>query len=457
MYFTPEKVEKLESHQVFIFGSNANGNHAGGAASLAVEKFGAIEGQAEGLQGQSYGFITLDKKMKKVPLKTIKEQFDKLFKLAKEYPGKEFILTKVGCGIAGFSEEQIKKCFDIKQVPTNVVMPVKWKPIKAYKAFNLDMTCKDMKYKIGETYSYNGTPIICQQGLHFCFQGYNVYNYYSRNQSIVCEVEVLGDIDMEYGGDKGCTNKLKVIRQLTNEEKGFNTGDMNTGYMNTGDMNTGYMNTGDRNTGDMNTGDMNTGYMNTGDRNTGYMNTGDRNTGYMNTGYMNTGDRNTGDMNTGYMNTGDMNTGDRNTGDMNTGYRNTGYMNTGDRNTGDMNTGNWNKGNRHSGFLNTGEAPTYIFNKIYKGSINNIEFPYFFNFETTEWIYASSMTEQEKKDHPSYITAEGYLKTIPTQEAWRKAWDNATQEDKRKVLKLPNFNNKIFKEISGIDVKKELG
>lgn len=64
--FTPENIQELKENQVFVFGSNMNGNHAGGAARLAVEKFGAIMGQAEGLQGQSYAIPTLDKDMEKV-------------------------------------------------------------------------------------------------------------------------------------------------------------------------------------------------------------------------------------------------------------------------------------------------------------------------------------------------------------------------------------------------------
>lgn len=63
---TPENIQELKENQIFVFGSNMNGNHAGGAARLAVEKFGAIMGQAEGIQGQSYAIPTLDKDMQKV-------------------------------------------------------------------------------------------------------------------------------------------------------------------------------------------------------------------------------------------------------------------------------------------------------------------------------------------------------------------------------------------------------
>lgn len=66
--FTPENISELKENEVFVFGSNKNGNHAGGAARIAVEKFGAVMGQAEGLQGQSYAIPTLDENMEKVDI-----------------------------------------------------------------------------------------------------------------------------------------------------------------------------------------------------------------------------------------------------------------------------------------------------------------------------------------------------------------------------------------------------
>jgi hypothetical protein len=64
--FTPEAIASLQENEIFVFGSNMNGNHAGGAARMAVEKFGAIEGQASGLQGQSFAIPTLDENMQKL-------------------------------------------------------------------------------------------------------------------------------------------------------------------------------------------------------------------------------------------------------------------------------------------------------------------------------------------------------------------------------------------------------
>jgi hypothetical protein len=195
-----------------------------------------------------------------------------------------------------------------------------------------------------------------------------------------------------------------------------------------------------------NTGDWNTGNWNTGDRNTGDLNTGDRNTGNRNTGNWNTGDRNTGDLNTCYRNTGNWNTGD-----MNTGNRNTGNWNTGNRNT-----GNWNTGDRNTGDLNTTEAPLRIFNKETSVKRADIQFPDFFYFLLTDWIYESSMTDKEKTAYPSYVTTGGYLKSWSYLSAWRESWDKASLEDRKKVLALPNWDNEIFKQISGIDVEKEL-
>jgi hypothetical protein len=222
------------------------------------------------------------------------------------------------------------------------------------------------------------------------------------------------------------------------------------------DRNTGYRNTGDSNTGDRNTGDSNTGNWNTGSRNTGYRNTGYRNTGDWNTGDRNTGSRNTGYRNTGYRNTGDWNTGDSNTGNWNTGSSNTGNRNTGNLNTGYLNTGYWNTGNLNTGYLNTTEPKVRIFNKDCNIARDDFGFPDYFYFDTTEWIPENAMTEEEKIEHDTYKTTGGYLKSYEYQEAWRRSWDNASDEDRRKTLELPNWNNELFLEISGIDVEKEL-
>lgn len=123
-------IESLTPNQVFVFGSNANGFHIGGAARQAYDQFGAVWGQAGGMQGQSYGIITLDENMQKVPLDYIGKQLQVLNLQAKSMPDKEFLLTLIGCGIAGFSIEEIKsECIKIEW-NANVVVPDEFKELK---------------------------------------------------------------------------------------------------------------------------------------------------------------------------------------------------------------------------------------------------------------------------------------------------------------------------------------
>lgn len=121
---TPDYITALDDGQIFVFGSNLNGNHAGGAAKLAKERFGAEEGIGEGLTGECYAFPTLDVHMGKRLFASLEESRDKLFSTAREFPEKTFLLTKVGCGIAGFSEELIAELFE--NSPKNIIKPLNW-------------------------------------------------------------------------------------------------------------------------------------------------------------------------------------------------------------------------------------------------------------------------------------------------------------------------------------------
>jgi hypothetical protein len=121
---TPDKIEDLKTHEIFIFGSNLNGNHGGGAAKLAHEKFGAKTGIGEGLTGQSYAFPTLNKEMEFVSNEELKESVEKLIKCANDNTTKIFFLTKVGCGIAGATEDRMKEFF--KDTPANIIKPLNW-------------------------------------------------------------------------------------------------------------------------------------------------------------------------------------------------------------------------------------------------------------------------------------------------------------------------------------------
>jgi hypothetical protein len=173
--------------------------------------------------------------------------------------------------------------------------------------------------------------------------------------------------------------------------------------------------------------------------NTGYRNTGYRNTGDGNTGYRNTGNWNTGNWNTGDWNTGDGNTGYGNTGNWNTGYRNTGYRNTGNRNTGDWNTGYGNTTNRSAGIFCTEEPKLISFNKPTDKLFSDIDHPRFAEFYLTKWISDSEMTDQEKKDNPTFHTCLGYLRKYDYKEAWTNFWKDTDENNRQKFLTLPNL------------------
>jgi hypothetical protein len=194
----------------------------------------------------------------------------------------------------------------------------------------------------------------------------------------------------------------------------------------------------------------NVGYRNSGYRNSGDWNSGDWNSGYWNSGYRNSGDWNSGDWNSGYWNSGDRNSGDRNSGDWNSGDRNSGDWNSGDRNSGYWNSGDWNSGNWNSGFLNSNTPKIRIFNKFTNLKKEEITFPSWFFFNLTSWVSDNEMSEQEKKENPYYETTKGFLKKIDYKEAWKKSFNEADINDLKLTLKLPNFDYKIFEEITGI-------
>ena len=116
--FTPDFITELKENEIFVFGSNLQGLHGGGAARLAYEKFGAIWGQGVGLQGQSYGIPTMHG-----GVEDIKPYVDEFIEFAKSHPELTFLVTRIGCGIAGFRDEEIaplfKECIEID----NVILP----------------------------------------------------------------------------------------------------------------------------------------------------------------------------------------------------------------------------------------------------------------------------------------------------------------------------------------------
>ncbi len=119
--YTPENITDLRPDEVFVFGSNLAGNHAGGAAKLALERFGARTGLGEGLAGQSYAFPTLSKKMGILSRKRLEEARYFFYKTVVWNLDKTFYLTQVGMGIAGYEISEIAPLFRV--TISNVIYP----------------------------------------------------------------------------------------------------------------------------------------------------------------------------------------------------------------------------------------------------------------------------------------------------------------------------------------------
>lgn len=120
---TLESITSLKPSEVFVFGSNLAGRHDAGAAKLAFEKFGAVYHQGIGHFGRSYALPTLDENLRRLPLSEIKRHVGDFVDYASEHPGLTFLVTKIGCGIAGFTPHEIGLLFFYFPVPLNVTLP----------------------------------------------------------------------------------------------------------------------------------------------------------------------------------------------------------------------------------------------------------------------------------------------------------------------------------------------
>ena len=118
---TPDRITDLKPNESFVFGSNLQGMHGGGAAYIAYRKFGAIWGQGIGLQGHSYGIPTMQG-----GVDTIRPYVDEFIQFAKQHPELIFLVTRIGCGIAGFTDSQIAPLFASAHDVANIVLPRNW-------------------------------------------------------------------------------------------------------------------------------------------------------------------------------------------------------------------------------------------------------------------------------------------------------------------------------------------
>ena len=122
-----------------------------------------------------------------------------------------------------------------------------------------------------------------------------------------------------------------------------------------------------------------------------------------------------------------------------------------------MNSGDWNSGNFNSGYFNTDEPFVRMFNKDTKLKKDDIHIPQFCFFDLTIWVSQNTATDEEKEAYKKEInTCGGFIKTLDYKEAWRLAWDKASKEEHLMMLALPNWDNEVFKEISGIDAEAEI-
>ena len=271
--------------------------------------------------------------------------------------------------------------------------------IKGYKVFNPDWTCRDFQYEVGKTYETEEDLSICQSGFHFCKQAAACFNYYCFDPSNkVAEVIALGEVIEE--GDKCCTNKLQIVRELSWIEV--------LTLVNTGIACTGLSNSGDYNSGNHNTGNCNSGNYNSGDNNSGHWNSGSHNSGNCNNGWWNSG-----------------------------------ACNSGDYNSGDYNSGNYNSGNRNSGDYNTASNVVGCFNT------ENQKLR-FFDKET-------DMTLRQWRNSKAYSLLQriGCVPTVKINnnpDCCQDRWDALTQEEQSEIKNIPNFDADKFFTITGIRV-----
>ncbi len=115
---TSDHIESLAPNEIFVFGSNLAGAHGGGAARVAYKKFGAVWGQGVGLQGQSYGIPTMHGGVDR-----IQPYVDEFIIFAEDHPELNFLVTRIGCGIAGFKDSEIAPLFERAKDLENVWLP----------------------------------------------------------------------------------------------------------------------------------------------------------------------------------------------------------------------------------------------------------------------------------------------------------------------------------------------
>lgn len=121
---TPDVIDMLDPNQIFVFGSNEAGRHGKGAALVAIRNFGAKRGQGYGRQGQSFAIPTKSAEMKTLRLSTIKVSVDKFICYANNNKHLSFLVTRIGCGLAGYKDTEIAPLFKEALNTPNISLPL---------------------------------------------------------------------------------------------------------------------------------------------------------------------------------------------------------------------------------------------------------------------------------------------------------------------------------------------
>ena len=256
--------------------------------------------------------------------------------------------------------------------------------VHGYKVFNYDWTCSpngnSKQYTCPGKFEEDVDVSVCHQGMHFCRRAVDCFNYYSFNpQNKVAEVIAYGKISEN--GDKCCTDKLQIVREVPWSEllEIVNTGVGCTGY--------------------------------------------------------------------------------RNSGDCNSGNRNSGDCNSGNCNSGDYNSGDWNHCKYSNGCFNTESPKIFLFNQLSEWTFldwvrSRVRDILFEMPAAHQYVHLIEMSEEEKRACPNAETTIGYLKKLDDNSLQRKRqewYDGLSEEDKKEIKNLPNFDRDIFKKIIGID------
>ena len=275
------------------------------------------------------------------------------------------------------------------------------------KGFDKDLRCRGMQFEVGKEYSTGVADAdisLCTNTVfHFCDSLRKVHTHYSvipEEDNRFCEIEVLGALVSD---DTKCgSNRIRIVREILGDELNIMRGLTNG------------------------------------------------NTGIFNSGNWNSGKRNDGDYNSGNWNSGTWNSGNRNSGN----------CNSGDGNSGNYNSGDWNSCNHSSGCFNVKSNKIYFFDKpsnwTYQDwSLSAAKRTMDCAPGNLVWVEFAQMTDKEKESYPAAKVTGGYFRKVPDDELAiirNEWWARLSPDEKDEILKLPNFDKEIFKEITLIDV-----